>query len=177
MEFKVRRCGPGDERALSALGRATFLETYAGTAEASDILAYMEAEHSVQHYQQWLAGRSAHIWVVETEIGGSAVGYSVAFNRDNGDLNNQMEINRIYLLYRFHHNGLGKLMIDVILATAREKRVSALILKVHELNKNAIDFYVRHGFRIVGDEPFRAGEHDYKVLLMKLELSEVPSLL
>ena len=175
MKFKVRHCGPGDERALSALGRATFLETYAGAAEARDILAVMETEHSVEHYQHWLAGRSAHILVVETEIGGSAIGYLVALNQDDGELNKPMEIKRIYLLYRFHHNGLGKLLINVILAKAREKKVSALILKVHELNKNAIDFYFRHGFRIVGDEPFRAGEHDYKVLLMKLELSQVPS--
>jgi ribosomal protein S18 acetylase RimI-like enzyme len=77
-------------------------------------------------------------------------------------------------LYRFHHNGIGKLLIDVILATAREKRVAALILKVHEINKNAINFYFRHGFRIVGDEPLRAGKREYKFLIMKLDLSEVP---
>jgi ribosomal protein S18 acetylase RimI-like enzyme len=172
MEFKVRRCGPGDERALSALGRATFLETYAGTAEASDILAYMETEHSVEHYQRWFTGRSAHIWVVETAIGGSAIGYLVALDLDDAGLSNQMEIKRIYLLYRFHHNRIGNLLIDEILATAREKRVTALILKVQEANKNAIGFYFRHGFRIVGDEPLRAGERDYRVLIMKLDLYE-----
>lgn len=173
MEFKVRRCGPGDERALSALGRATFLETYAGTAEASDILAYMETEHSVEHYQHWLVGDSAYIWVVETAVGSSAIGYLVALDLGEAGLSNQMEIKRIYLLYRFHRNGIGNFLFDEILTTAREKRVTALILKVHEVNKNAIDFYFRHGFRIVGDEPLRAGKHDYKVLIMKLDLSEV----
>lgn len=86
MEFKVRRCGPGDESALSAVGKATFLETYAGTAEGSDLLAYMETDHSVEHYQQWLAKHSAHIWVVETAIGGSAIGYLVALDLDGTGL-------------------------------------------------------------------------------------------
>ena len=146
------------------------LETYAGTAEASDLLAYMETEHSVAHYQQWLAGDSAHIWVVETAIGGSAIGHLVALNLDDAGLSTQMEIKRFYLLYRFHHNGIGNLLMNEILDSAREKRVAALILKVQEVNQNAIDFYIRHGFRIVGDEPFRAGERDYKVLVMKLDL-------
>jgi ribosomal protein S18 acetylase RimI-like enzyme len=170
MEFRIRRCGPGDERALSALGRATFLETYAGTAEASDILAYMETEHSAEHYQHWLAGGSAHIWVVETAIGSSAIAYLVALDLDDAGLNSQIEIKRIYLLYRFHRIGIGNLLMNEILATAREKRVTALILKVQEINQNAIDFYFQYGFRIVGDEPFRAGERDYKVLVMKLDL-------
>jgi ribosomal protein S18 acetylase RimI-like enzyme len=174
MEFNIRRCGPGDERALSALGRATFLETYAGTAEAGDILAYMETEHSVENYQHWLAGDSAQIWVVETAIGSSAIGYLMALDLDDAGLSAQMEIKRIYLLYRFHRNGIGNLLMNEILATAREKRVTALILKVQEVNQNAIDFYFQHGFRIVGDEPFRAGERDYTVLVMKLDLSKVP---
>jgi ribosomal protein S18 acetylase RimI-like enzyme len=174
MEFRIRRCGPGDERALSALGRATFLETYAGTAEANDILAYMETEHSVEHYQHWLAGDSAQIWVVETAIGSSAIGYLVALDLDDAGLSAQMEIKRIYLLYRFHRNGIGNLLMNEILATAREKRVTALILKVQEINQNAIAFYFQYGFRIVGGEPLRAGERDYKVLVMKLDLSKVP---
>jgi ribosomal protein S18 acetylase RimI-like enzyme len=167
MEFHVRRCGPGDESALSAVGKATFLETYAGTAEGSDILAYMEKEHSVEHYQRWLTAGSAHIWVVETAIGGSAVGYLVAVDLDDEHLCTQMEIKRIYLLYRFHGNGIGRLLMNEILSAARDKKVTALILRVHDNNHNAIDFYLRHGFRIVADEPFRAGERDYKVLVMK----------
>jgi diamine N-acetyltransferase len=128
--------------------------------KASDILAYMETEHSVEHYQRWLAGISAHIWVVETAIGGSPIGYLVALDLDDAGLSNQMEIKRIYLLYRFHHNGMGNLLIDEIPATAREKRVTAQILKDREVNKTAIDFYFRHGFRTVGDEPLRAGQRD-----------------
>jgi hypothetical protein len=54
----------------------------------------METEHSVEHYQRRFAGRSAHIWVVETAIAGSAIGYLVALDLDDAELSNQMEIKR-----------------------------------------------------------------------------------
>jgi hypothetical protein len=40
---------------------------------------------------------------------------------DHAGLSNQIEIMRIYLLYSFRHNGIGNLLIDEILATARKK--------------------------------------------------------
>jgi hypothetical protein len=69
LEFIVRRCRSGDETALSLLGRATFLETYAGRSEAADLLAYAETEHSIESYRLWLANEFAHIWAVETAVG------------------------------------------------------------------------------------------------------------
>ena len=54
VEFIIRPCQIGDETALSLLGTATFLETYVGTAEAADILAHVETEHSAESYRTWL---------------------------------------------------------------------------------------------------------------------------
>jgi len=170
LEFIIRRCHVGDETALSLLGKATFLETYAGNAEAADLLAYVETEHSIESYRLWLASDFAHIWVAETSVGRSAIGYVVALISQNAGSGAEMEIKRLYLLYRFHRNGLGQLLMNEILATARRNRVAELFLKVQDANQNAVDFYSRNGFRVVGDEPFRAGERNYKVLVMRLAL-------
>src|SRR6266850_2330553 len=83
LDFIVRRCGAGDEAARSLLGRATFLETYAGRSEAADLLAYAETEHSIESYRLWLANEFAHIWAVETTVGRSAIGYLVALISPN----------------------------------------------------------------------------------------------
>jgi len=40
--------------------------------------------------------------------------------------------------------------------------------QIEWLVQNAIDFYSRIGFRVVGEKPFRAGERDYTVLVMRL---------
>src|SRR3982074_3434385 len=125
LEFIVRRCGAGDEAALSLLGRATFLETYAGRSEAADLLAYAEAEHSIESYRLWLANEFAHIWAVETAVGRSAIGYLVALILPNAVSGPEIEIKRLYLLYRFHRNGLGQLLMNEVLAAARQRRLAA----------------------------------------------------
>jgi len=170
LEFTIRRCHGGDKRALSLLGAASFLETYAGNAEATDILAHVDAEHSTEKYGHWLASDFAHIWVVETAVGRSPIGYAVALTSQDAGSSTEMEIRRLYLLYRFHRKGLGQRLMDEILAAARQSRVAALFLKAYEPSQNSVGFYLRNGFRVVGEEPFRAGERDYQVLVMRLVL-------
>jgi len=168
LEFIIRQCQIGDETALSLLGKTTFLESYAGTAEAADILAYIETEHSAESYRTWLQSDIAKIWVAETLVGRSAIGYAVALTSQNNGFCVEMEIKRFYVLYRFHRNGLGHSLMNEVLATARKNRIAGLFLKVEKANQNAIDFYSRIGFRVVGEKPFRAGERDYAVLVMRL---------
>jgi GNAT superfamily N-acetyltransferase len=128
LEFIIRRCQIGDENALSLLGKATFLETYAGSAGAADILIYAETEHTSESYRHWLVSSVADIWVAETSVGRSAIGYAVGLASHLG-LDAEMEIKRLYLLYRFHRNCLGQLLMNEILEAARQNRVVTLFLK------------------------------------------------
>jgi diamine N-acetyltransferase len=68
-----------------------------------------------------------------------------------------MEIKRLYVLHRFQHRGLGRLLMNQILATARQDGIRELFLRVQKVNRNAVNFYSRNGFRVVGEEPFRIG--------------------
>src|SRR5260370_8261306 len=88
VELIIRPCQIGDETALSLLGTATFLETYAGTAEAADILAHVETEHSAESYRTWLQSDIAKIWVAETSMPLSSAAYALALTSHN---------NRFYL--------------------------------------------------------------------------------
>ena len=115
MEFAIRRCQVGDERRLSLLGKATFLETYAGNTEAADLLDFVEAEHSAERYKLWLEGDFAKIWIAETIPAHSAIGYAVALLPPDAD--NGIEIKRLYVLHRFQQNGLGHRLMNEIMAT------------------------------------------------------------
>ena len=50
----VREAGPGDAERLAAVGRATFLETFAGILDGADILAHCGQEHAPSLYADWL---------------------------------------------------------------------------------------------------------------------------
>jgi diamine N-acetyltransferase len=81
-----------------------------------------------------------------------------------------MEIRRLYLLHRFHRRGLGHLLLNEILTTARKVGIASLFLKVQEANQSAVNFYRAHGFTVVGRESFRVGATDYAALVMGLTL-------
>ena len=170
MELIIRRCHIGDETSLSLLGKSTFLETYAGSTQADDLLSFVETEHSAERYRSWLESRFARLWVAEIGWGRSAIGYAVALVSPNTGLGLEMEIKRLYVLHRFHQRGLGRRLMNEILATARQDGIAELFLKVQKANQSAVAFYSRYGFCVAGEERFRVGARDYKALVMRLAL-------
>jgi diamine N-acetyltransferase len=167
LEFVIKRCGVGDEARLSLLGKASFLETYAGNPEATDLLTFVEVEHSAERYRFWLESDFAKIWIAETIPGRSAIGYAVVLFPSGAGGG---EIKRLYVLHRFQRNGLGHRLMNEILATARDDGISELVLKVQKVNQSAVDFYSRKGFRVVGEESFRVGARDQEARVMKRSL-------
>jgi len=170
LEFAIKRCQVGDEMRLSLLGKATVLETYAGITEAADLLAFVEAEHSVERYRFWLESDFAKIWIAETIPGHSAVGYAVTLDPSDGGPG--VEIKRLYVLHRFQQHGLGHRLMNEILATAHRDGIAELFLRVQKANQSALEFYSRNGFRVVGEESFRVGARDDAALVMRLALAE-----
>jgi diamine N-acetyltransferase len=174
LEFAITRCRIGDETRLSLLGKATFLETYADSTEAADLLSFVETEHSVARYRSWLRSDFSKIWIAETVPGRSAIGYALALALPNVGFALEIEIKRLYVLHhvlhRFHRSGLGRRLLNEIVATARQDGVVEVFLKVQKINQNAVDFYSRNGFRVVGEESFRVGARDHAALVMRLAL-------
>jgi diamine N-acetyltransferase len=162
--MSVRVAVPADAERLALVGRATFLETYAGTLPAEDILAHCEAQHASAVYAGWLADPRSRCWLVEASHGAAPVGYLVlgpagvpVRDPDPADL----EIKRIYLLHRFQRGGAGRRMMEVCMQYARACGSSRLLLGVYSRNDHALKFYERVGFTRVGERTFRVGGSDY----------------
>lgn len=76
-EIQIRAAARGDEEALSAVGKASFLEAFAGTLDGSDIIAHCEKQHAAAVYRDWLADADMRIWLAEVSPGRAPVGYLV----------------------------------------------------------------------------------------------------
>jgi ribosomal protein S18 acetylase RimI-like enzyme len=174
MKFSVRVCEPVDALALSLLARATILETYAGIAHVSDLIAYAGQEFNIERLRSELTSSRSRFWAVEIEVGRCLVGYAQILSSKDGDAFRTAELKRLYLLYRFHGLGLGKSLMEEVLKHARIHQTARITLRVNSANNAAIAFYRHFGFEVISEEPFRAGERDYRVLVMELELSEAP---
>ena len=61
----------------------------------------------------------------------------------------------------YQHQGLGDRLLNEVLKDAYAKKVSTLTLEVRESNKNALNFYLKHGFKVtlVKEQYYSNGEN------------------
>ncbi len=158
-ELSIRLAAPDDARALSLLGSATMLETYAELVDGPDIVAHCENRHSVAVYAAWLADPSVVIWIAET-IRRNAVGYLVlmpATLPDDAPHPDDLEVQRIYVLSRYHGTGIGHALMTRAVEESARRGARQVVLGVLKRNTRAVAFYRRQGFREVGTRVFQVG--------------------
>ena len=113
-DVAIRPASQADMGALALVGSATFLETYAGRIPGADIVAHCASRHSAATYLAWLADPANTIWLAEVR-GGAPVGYLVLTRATLPDPHphpEDLEVQRIYVLRRFHGAGVGHRLIS-----------------------------------------------------------------
>lgn len=161
---RLRRAVAEDADALALVGRATFLESYAGLLPVTDILAHTAHQHAPERYAQWLAAPDCACWVAEAQPGDAPVGYVLATPTDlpmEGLDARDVEIRRIYLLHRFQGAGRGRALMAAAQEWATQRQCRRLLLGVYSRNEAALAFYARLGFERVGERRFRVGAGEY----------------
>jgi len=149
----------GDEQALALVAAATFLETYAHIIPGADMIAHCTTKHSAKTYAGWLTDPAVTIWIAETSMQ-SPVGYLVltkATLPDEFPHPEDLEIQRIYVLSRFHRTGMGFALMNLAVARAISRGANRLVLGVLSENARALAFYQRQGFTIIDDRKFKVG--------------------
>jgi len=172
-EIGIRAAARGDEEALSAVGKASFLEAFAGILDGGDIIAHCERQHAAAVYRDWLADDDMRIWLAEATPGRAPIGYLVLAPAKLPVADPQaddLEIKRIYLLHRFHGQRVGKRLMDAAVADARERGAGRVLLGVYAGNHDALAFYQRCGFAQIGQRTFRVGDTDYDDIILALPL-------
>jgi ribosomal protein S18 acetylase RimI-like enzyme len=158
--YELRPCAPGTpglEHELALVGAASFLEAFAGLLNGEDILAHCRTHHSPQKYAALLADPQTRACIAAVKQ--APVGYAMLCAPDlpvstaPGDI----ELKRIYLLYRFQGEGIGAALMRWSIEIARAMGKRRLLLGVHEGNTRAISFYKRHGFEQAGTRTFQVG--------------------
>lgn len=66
------------------------------------------------------------------------------------------KIQKIYLLPKFHKQGIGKWMLNYVINLLKEKNTSLIELQVNRTN-TAVKFYLNFGFQIIESKDFDIG--------------------
>ncbi len=157
MTAMIRKAVPGDAPALSLLGSATMLESYAEKIPGADILAHCVNRHSIATYEAWLADPAVTTWLAESATG-APVGYLVLMPTElTAASPADLEVQRIYVLSSFHGAALGHTLMRLAIVEAAARGAPRLVLGVMKANTRAVGFYERQGFRVIGTRRFTVG--------------------
>lgn len=168
-DWTIRSAGPDDVAALSLVGGATFLESFAGMIRGAAIIEHCARQHSVQAYQLYF-DKGARIWLAET-LTGAPIGYAMLTEPDlPGAAHGDVELKRIYLLSRFHGDGLGAALMQT--AITGSAGFSRLVLGTARDNARANAFYRKHGFTQINERQFDVGGTLYDDVVLAKPLND-----
>lgn len=160
LNWRVRQAGVADAALLSLVANAAFLDTYAASLPAGDLLAHCLRNNTSDVFAAWLADESAVVTVAELDPTFAPVGYAVLTAPDfptvtqGGDI----ELRRIYTLRQTYGSGIGAALMARALVDAKRLGGTRLLLGVWEHNARARAFYERHGFGEIGSRTFQLGD-------------------
>ncbi len=164
---RLRRAGPADVTALSALAERLFRDTYSADHAGEDIAAYVRDRLAPAALTAELAQPGAAVFLAEAE--GELVGY-VQLRGGEAPAGvpgrRAAEIGRLYVDQRQFGRGVAALLLACALEEAQAGGADTAWLVVWTENARARRFYEKHGFRRIGSHPFQVGATLYDDDLM-----------
>ena len=154
----IRRATLEDADTLSRLGARTFTETFGHLYPVEDLAAFLVHAYGIERTRADLADPAKASWLVELD--GEAIGYASAgpAGLPHDDLKpSDGELYRLYLFKAHQGGGLGRRLLDTVLAWLERDGPRTLWIGVWSLNHGAQRLYGRLGFEKVGDYIFPVG--------------------
>lgn len=168
MPFHIRDATHADVPALASLHVQTFNETHCGGRAAGPSYELRE--------RQWREGFTVNdgnwfCFVVEDNAG-ELVGFAKGTPHDGGVPGFAGELNKIYVLHRFHRQGIGRLLLCNVARRFVDRGVTSMLL-FGEAKNSSNGFYERVGAeRLYGEGGEFHGAYgwrDLRTLLAKCE--------
>jgi diamine N-acetyltransferase len=155
----TRRARPEDAAPLAAFAARLFHQTYDAFNTPENMRAYVAENFAPERVAAELGDPDIRVRLAEAE--GRLAGYMYLRCGPAPECvpaAAPIELGRVYVDAPWQGRGLAARLLDESLREAREWGGDALWLAVWQRNERAIRFYRKHGFEVVGTQPFRLGE-------------------
>lgn len=166
----VRTATVDDIVAIAALGSDVFRQTYGFSAPDDDIEVHIAAHFSEAAVQRDMALPNIDYLVAEEE--GRCAGMIKLRQGDVPALvtaASAIEVQHLYVSPDFQRRGVGHLLMDAALGHCKERGIVGVWLSVWTEASWATAFYLRYGFRSLGEVAFKLAEQPYVDHLMWIE--------
>jgi len=170
--FNIRRATDADTETLGHIGVATFIESYTTDIEGPAMIAHCTREHSKSVYETYLRAPETGCWLAEHADTSAPIGYALNCKPDLPIETSpaDLELKRIYVLSKYHGQGIAAALLQAALRHASETGAPRLLLGTYEDNHRAMAFYGKNGFETVGTRKFNVGGKIYDDIIMAKSL-------
>lgn len=166
----IKKANSKDAGLLAELGAKSFIESHGHSASADDISEFVKSKFNVNTLTAELNDPSNIYHIIYKDS--KPAGYSkIIFNSAHADIKspNTTKLERIFLLKELYGSSLGVQLFQFVLSLSKENGQTGMWLYVWTENKRAINFYIKNGFRIIGDYEYKISERhsnpNYQMLL------------
>lgn len=169
--FEIRKVKKDEVEQLQKIGRQTFSETFSSGNNEEDMIKYLDEGFSLEKLKAELNDKESEFYfaLLDNEV----IGYlKINFGQAQTELkeDSTLEIERIYVLNKFHGKKVGQQLYEKAIKIARQKSVDYVWLGVWEKNPRAIRFYEKNGFIAFDKHIFKLGKDEQTDIMMKLQL-------
>ncbi|KAF7550011.1 hypothetical protein G7Z17_g6000 [Cylindrodendrum hubeiense] len=160
MAYTVRLATLDDSTQIAKLGAHVFTVTFGHSVPPHELQAYLEETYSPLAVAAVLEDpqKNAHVAIDED---GNVLGFAIlALGTTRAcveNMENPVELQRIYVDTAVHGKGVGWMLADSIEKKARKQGFRSIWLSVWEENQSAHKAYTKWGYKHVGDDDFIVG--------------------
>lgn len=170
--LKISKVILGDIPQLQAIGKQTFVETFAEHNTANDMQMYLDNNLSISKLTNELSDPNSEFYFAL--LNHKVIGYlKINYGQAQTELKDRssLEIERIYVLKEFHGKKAGQVLFEKAIAMARQANAEYVWLGVWEKNPRAIKFYLKNGFIEFDKHIFKLGNDEQTDIMMRLNLT------
>lgn len=170
--IKLKKVSLDDVEGLKSIGKQTFIETFSTENTEGNMQRYLDEGFSTEKITQELNETYSYFYFALFE--GQVIGYlkvNTSEAQTEKQENQALEIERIYVLRKFHGKKVGQVLYDKALKIACKINAPYIWLGVWEKNPRAINFYKKNGFIEFDKHIFKLGNDEQTDIMMKKLLS------
>lgn len=169
--ISIRKASANDAAKLAAIGRMTFVETFAEVNTKEDMHQYVSKAFTEKQLLIELAepGSTFLMAFERDRLAGYAKLRSSQNPKELSD-NKALELQRIYARKSYQGKKVGQQLMEYSLDMAKAMGYDTLWLGVWEYNPKAITFYEQWGFEKFGKQTFTLGYDVQTDILMKKKI-------
>jgi len=168
----IRLATTTDAAIIALLGRVTFTETFGHLfQEPKDLLEYYDRTFSVDKIEGSLCKKNNVYWLALVDE--LPVGYAkLKLDSPTPFLEGKdvCQLQKIYILKDFLSLKIGLALQQTLIDKATAANYDYIWLSVLKENERAVGFYLKNGFKAIGDHDFSIGREDFDFMAMAKEL-------